>query len=45
MHEIQDMDVPDALAALKTASLPSDMIGPIADALALLVTHNYSQAH
>ncbi|MEU6547901.1 hypothetical protein [Streptomyces sp. NPDC046859] len=44
MHEIQDMDALDALAALKTASLPSDMIGAIADALALLAPHTYSQA-
>ncbi|MFJ5817328.1 hypothetical protein ACIQGT_26040 [Streptomyces sp. NPDC093108] len=40
-----DMDAPDALTALKDASLPSDMIGPIADALALLAPHTYSPAH
>ncbi|MFE9250899.1 hypothetical protein [Streptomyces sp. NPDC007088] len=34
MDEIRDMDAPDALAALKDASLPLDMIGPIGDALA-----------
>ncbi|MEV4868528.1 hypothetical protein [Streptomyces syringium] len=45
MDEIQDMDTPDALAALKNASLPTDMIGPIADALALLAPHTYSPAH
>ncbi|MGW3932957.1 hypothetical protein ACWECC_33420 [Streptomyces microflavus] len=45
MYEIQDMDTPDALAALKDASLPSDMIGPIADALVLLAPHTYSPAH
>lgn len=44
MHEIQDMDAPDALAALQNASLPSDMIGPIADALVLLAPHTYSPA-
>ncbi|MFI0813487.1 hypothetical protein [Streptomyces echinatus] len=44
MHEIQDMDAPDALAALKNASLPSDMIDPIADALVLLAPHTYSPA-
>ncbi|MFH0245916.1 hypothetical protein ACGRHY_26675 [Streptomyces sp. HK10] len=43
--EIRDMDAPAALAALKTASLPSDMIGPIADALTLLAPHTYSPAH
>ncbi|WP_435060310.1 hypothetical protein [Streptomyces sp. bgisy060] len=45
MDEIQDMDAPAALAALKNASLPTDMIGPIADALALLAAHTYSPAH
>ncbi|MGZ2361456.1 hypothetical protein LRE75_33060 [Streptomyces sp. 372A] len=44
MAEIQDMDAPDALAALKNAYLPSDMIGPIADALVLLAPHTYSPA-
>lgn len=44
MHEIQDMDTRDALAALKDASLPSNMIGPIADVLALLAPHAYGPA-
>ncbi|MEU5242206.1 hypothetical protein ACH4UR_37340 [Streptomyces lydicus] len=42
MYEIQYMDAPDALAALKNASLPSDMIGPIADALAHLAPRTYA---
>ncbi|WP_440581031.1 hypothetical protein [Streptomyces sp. PT19] len=45
MDEIRNMDAPAALAALKTASLPSDMIGPIADALTPLAPHTYSPAH
>jgi hypothetical protein len=45
MLQVQNMDAPDALAALKNASLPSDMIDPIADALALLAPHTYSPAH
>lgn len=45
MDEIRDMDAPDALAALKNASLPSDMIDPIADALTLLAPHTYSPVH
>ncbi|MFI9771876.1 hypothetical protein ACIHJG_34180 [Streptomyces sp. NPDC052415] len=42
MHEIQDMDAPDALAALKKAFLPSDMIEPIADALTHLAPRTYA---
>ncbi|MFE8941167.1 hypothetical protein ACFYNX_27295 [Streptomyces sp. NPDC007872] len=42
MLKIQDMDTPNALAALRKASLPSDMIVPIADVLALLVPHTYA---
>ncbi|MGZ2361460.1 hypothetical protein LRE75_33080 [Streptomyces sp. 372A] len=35
---------PDALAALKNASLPSGMISPIADALILLAPYPYNPA-
>ncbi|WP_237409008.1 hypothetical protein [Streptomyces sp. M2CJ-2] len=42
MLQVQDMDTPDALAALKKAFLPSDMIEPIADALAVLAPHTYA---
>lgn len=45
MLQVQDMDTPDALAALaalKQAFLPSDTIEPIADALAHLAPHTYA---
>ncbi|MFJ5951404.1 hypothetical protein [Streptomyces noursei] len=42
MHEVEHMAAPAALAALKKAFLPSDMIEPIADALALLAPHTYA---
>ncbi|MFD8671257.1 hypothetical protein ACFV1U_38615 [Streptomyces microflavus] len=42
MDQVRDMDGPDALAALTDASLPSDMIGPIADALTHLAPHAYA---
>ncbi|MET7490527.1 hypothetical protein [Streptomyces sp. NPDC005538] len=41
MCQVEDMDAPDALAALRKACLPSDMIEPIADALALLAPHAF----
>ncbi|MEU5201109.1 hypothetical protein AB0G86_44935 [Streptomyces scabiei] len=42
MRRVEAMDAPDALAALKKAFLPSDMIEPIADALALLAPHTFT---
>ncbi|MFI5867141.1 hypothetical protein [Streptomyces sp. NPDC051546] len=42
MLQVQDMAPHDALAALKKAFLPSDLIEPIADALALLAPHTYT---
>ncbi|MFJ8696842.1 hypothetical protein [Streptomyces roseolilacinus] len=42
MLKVQDMDTPDALAALKKAFLPSAMIEPIADALVVLAPHTYA---
>lgn len=42
MDQVRDMQGPDALAALTDASLPSDMIGPIADALTHLAPHAYA---
>ncbi|MFI6278033.1 hypothetical protein [Streptomyces sp. NPDC050988] len=43
MCEVEAMDAPDALAALRKACLPSDMIEPIADALALLAPHAFTR--
>ncbi|MCX4681366.1 hypothetical protein OG413_45500 [Streptomyces sp. NBC_01433] len=42
IYEIQDMAPHDALAALKKAFLPSDMIEPIAEVLTLLAPHTYT---
>lgn len=42
MCEVEAMDAPEALAALRKACLPSDMIEPIADALALLAPHTFT---
>jgi hypothetical protein len=42
MGAIDGMDAPDALAALKEACLPSDMIEPVAEALALLAPHTFA---
>ncbi|MER5889688.1 hypothetical protein ABT160_38175 [Streptomyces sp. NPDC001941] len=42
MAQIEEMDSPRALAALNAAALPSDLIGPIADALALLAPRSYA---
>ncbi|MCQ1582748.1 hypothetical protein [Streptomyces parvus] len=42
MLQVQDMDTPAALAALRKAFLPSDMIEPIADALTHLAPHTYA---
>ncbi|MGW6202114.1 hypothetical protein ACWF9B_00440 [Streptomyces sp. NPDC055089] len=42
MFRVRDMDTRDALAALQKAVLPSDMIEPIADALAHLAPHAYT---
>ncbi|MFE9250895.1 hypothetical protein [Streptomyces sp. NPDC007088] len=42
MLQVQDMAPHDALTALKKAFLPSDLIEPIADALALLAPDTYT---
>ncbi|MEU6293069.1 hypothetical protein [Streptomyces sp. NPDC046988] len=42
MLQVQDMAPHDALAALRKAFLPSDLIEPIADALALLAPDTYA---
>ncbi|MFD7861576.1 hypothetical protein [Streptomyces sp. NPDC059783] len=42
MLQVQDMETPHALAALKKAFLPSDMIEPIAEALSHLAPHTYA---
>ncbi|MFJ5817290.1 hypothetical protein ACIQGT_25845 [Streptomyces sp. NPDC093108] len=42
MRQLPDMAPRDALTVLKKAGLPSDLIEPIADALAVLAPHAYA---